>query len=180
MVESMTAVTEVYAGFWIRVWAAIIDTVLVSLILFPILISVYGWKYFDPGAFVTGPLDFLVSWVLPAIAVITFWILRSATPGKMVIGARIVDARTGARPSTAQFIGRYFAYFVSAFPLGLGLVWVGIDSRKQGWHDKLAGTVVVRKAPQRHSLTQFIGRHRRLARLKADRPVCSVAERLSS
>jgi uncharacterized RDD family membrane protein YckC len=155
MLESMTAVTEVYAGFWIRVWAAIIDTVLVSLLLFPILISVYGWEYFDPGAFVTGPLDFLVSWVFPAIAVITFWILRSATPGKMVIGARIVDARTGARPSTAQCIGRYFGYFVSTLPLGLGLIWVGIDSRKQGWHDKLARTVVVRKVRQRSGAVSY-------------------------
>ncbi len=143
--QAAAAVTEVYAGFWIRVWAAIIDTVLLSLILFPILISAYGWEYFAPGALVTGPPDFLVSWVFPAIAVITFRILRSATPGKIVIGARIVDASPGARPSTAQCIGRYFGYFVSILPLGLGLVWVGIDSRKQGWHDKLAHTVVVRK-----------------------------------
>ena len=145
MAESTTAESGVYAGFWIRVWAAIIDSVLVSLILIPILVSVYGWKYFEPGGSATGLVNFLLSWVFPAIAVIAFWILRSATPGKMVIGARIVDARTGAPPSTAQCIGRYFGYFLSTFPLGLGLIWVGIDSRKQGWHDKLAGTVVVRK-----------------------------------
>ncbi|MEO8407836.1 MAG: RDD family protein, partial [Oxalobacteraceae bacterium] len=35
-------------------------------------------------------------------------------------------------------------YFVSALPFCLGLIWVGLDKRKQGWHDKLAGTVVVR------------------------------------
>ena len=145
MVESTTTETEADAGFWIRVWAAIIDSVLACLILVPILVSVYGWTYFDPGASSSGLLDFLLSWVFPAVAVVAFWILRSATPGKMLIGARIIDARTGAHPSTAQFIGRYFAYFLSTVPLGLGLIWVGIDSRKQGWHDKLAGTVVVRK-----------------------------------
>ena len=60
------------------------------------------------------------------------------------IGARIVDAKTGDKPSTGQLIGRYFAYYVSVIPLFLGMVWVAFDPRKQGWHDKLAGTVVVR------------------------------------
>ncbi len=41
-------------------------------------------------------------------------------------------------------IGRYFGYYVSILPLMLGIIWVGIDKRKQGWHDKLAGTVVIR------------------------------------
>jgi uncharacterized RDD family membrane protein YckC len=36
-------------------------------------------------------------------------------------------------------------YYVSAIPFGLGLLWVGIDPKKQGWHDKLAGTVVIRR-----------------------------------
>ena len=61
----------------------------------------------------------------------------------MVIGAKIVDAKTGA-PSTGQLIGRYFGYYVSILPFFLGIVWVGIDAKKQGFHDKLAGTVVVR------------------------------------
>jgi uncharacterized RDD family membrane protein YckC len=62
----------------------------------------------------------------------------------MVTGLTIVDAKTGDKPSTGQFIGRYFGYYVSTIPLLLGLIWVGIDRRKQGWHDKLAGTVVIR------------------------------------
>ncbi len=92
-----------------------------------------------------GSADFFRSYVLPAIAVIVFWIYKSATPGKMAISAKIVDAETGENPSTAQCIGRYFAYFVSIFPLCLGIFWVAFDKKKQGWHDKLAGTVVVRK-----------------------------------
>ena len=63
----------------------------------------------------------------------------------MVISAKIVDAQTGEKPSLGQFIGRYFAYYVSTIPFGLGLIWVAFDRRKQGWHDKLAGTVVIRK-----------------------------------
>ncbi len=47
--------------------------------------------------------------------------------------------------SNGQAIGRYLAYYVSSIPLGLGLLWVAFDRRKQGWHDKLAGTFVIRK-----------------------------------
>lgn len=64
----------------------------------------------------------------------------------MAVSAKIVDAATGQAPTTAQFVGRYFAYFVSLLPLGLGYLWVAFDGKKQGWHDKLAGTVVVREA----------------------------------
>ena len=84
-----------------------------------------------------------MTWVLPAVAVIVFWIYRSATPGKIILGIRIVDAQTGDKPSTGQLIGRYFAYYVSAIPLMLGFLWIAFDRRKQGWHDKLAGTVVI-------------------------------------
>ncbi len=51
---------------------------------------------------------------------------------------------TGGKSSTAQFIIRYLGYYVSIIPLFLGIIWVGIDKRKQGFHDKLAGTVVLR------------------------------------
>ena len=60
----------------------------------------------------------------------------------------IVDSRTGEKPSSGQMIGRYLAYYLSMLPFFLGFIWVAIDERKQGWHDKLARTVVVRKAKQ--------------------------------
>ena len=137
-----------YAGFWVRIGAAMIDTILLMLITFPLLISHYGWEYLDPeqSGFIAGPLDVLISWVLPAIAIIVFWISKQATPGKMAVSAKIVDATSGNAPSPAQFIGRYVAYFVAVLPLGLGILWVAFDKRKQGWHDKLAGTVVVRQS----------------------------------
>ncbi len=62
------------------------------------------------------------------------------------MAAEIVDAATGGKPSSRQLVLRYVGYYVSTVPLFLGLIWVGLDSRKQGWHDKLAGTVVVSKA----------------------------------
>jgi uncharacterized RDD family membrane protein YckC len=141
-----------YAGFWLRVAASIIDSVLLLAITLPLLVSIYGWEYFDgtQAAFVAGTADFLITWIIPAVAVIVFWAYKSATPGKMMLSARIVDATTGQPPSVAQSIGRYFAYYISLLPLGLGFLWVAFDKRKQGWHDKLASTVVIRtKARQR-------------------------------
>ena len=88
--------------------------------------------------------NILINGLLPAIVVILFWVWRDATPGKMAIGAKIVDAKTGGKPSTGQFIGRYLSYYISSFVLLLGFIWVGFDAKKQGWHDKLAGTLVVR------------------------------------
>jgi len=137
-----------YVGFWLRVWASIIDTVLMLIIIAPLLSWIYGIDYWVSERIILGPADFLLTWVLPAVAVILFWIYRQATPGKMAIGARIVDATSGGKPTTGQLIGRYFGYFVSTLPLLIGLIWVGIDKRKQGFHDMLAQTVVVRtKSP---------------------------------
>jgi uncharacterized RDD family membrane protein YckC len=73
----------------------------------------------------------------------------------MAIGARIMDARTGGKPSTGQLIGRYFAYYVSTLALLLGFIWIAFDSRKQGWHDKLAGTLVVRDVTPRSNVVEF-------------------------
>ena len=134
-----------YAGFWIRVWAAIIDSVLAMMITYPFLFLIYGWDYFYIRQTVVfaGAADFIISWVFPAVAVVTFWLYRQATPGKMAFSIRIVDAVSGSSPSNGQLIIRYLAYFVSGLPLGLGFLWIAFDKRKQGWHDKLAGTVVV-------------------------------------
>lgn len=133
-----------YAGFWIRVGATLVDTLLIMAITFPLLVLIYGWKYLGSESLVAGPADFLISWVLPAAGAVWFWTRKQATPGKMALSLHVVDADSGAALSVGQSIGRYLAYFVSMIPFGLGLIWVGFDSRKQGWHDKLARSVVIR------------------------------------
>lgn len=136
-----------YVGFWARVLAALIDTVWMLLIIVPVIWWAYGADYIalmvDTNFFV-GPVDLLAQYVFPAVAVVIFWLTRSATPGKMVIGAIVVDAVTLGKLGTGQAILRYLGYYVSTIPLLLGLIWVGFDSRKQGWHDKIAGTLVIR------------------------------------
>ena len=133
-----------YVGFWIRVVASLIDSLLALLVIAPIGYLVFGSRYFSGSGTFKGPSDLLISIALPASLTILFWFARQATPGKMMFSSRIVDADTGDVPSSGQWLLRYLGYFVSMLGLGLGFIWVGIDKRKQGWHDKIARTVVVR------------------------------------
>jgi uncharacterized RDD family membrane protein YckC len=139
----MTSREPRYVGFWMRVFASIIDSLILVVFIGLIAFAVYGMQYVrlsSEGK--TLMFDLLVQGLLPALAVIVFWRYRSATPGKMLISAKIVDAETLGTPSTGQLIGRYFAYIVSCIFM-LGFIWIAFDKRKQGWHDKLAGTVVI-------------------------------------
>jgi uncharacterized RDD family membrane protein YckC len=133
-----------YVGFWARVWAAFLDMLVFVLFSVPVLYAIHGREYFKSDVIMRGPVDFLNTFVLASAVAILFWIIYSATPGKMASSVKIVDARTGEKPKPRQFFIRYLGYFLSALPLGLGFLWIAIDSRKQGWHDKLAGTVVIR------------------------------------
>ena len=132
-----------YSGFWPRVGASLIDGLLICILTYPILISVYGWAYFETDEIIVGATDFILSWVFPLVATILLWTYKQATPGKMAISAKIVDADTGGKPTLQQYIIRYLGYIVAMIPLCLGLFWVAWDKRKQGWHDKLANTVVI-------------------------------------
>lgn len=133
-----------YAGFWIRSGAVLIDTLILMLIISVPLTLIYGANYWSDELLVHGVWDLLLSYVLPIAATIWFWVRFSATPGKMALKLKVVDAKTGEKPSTGQSFIRYVGYYVSLLPLMLGFIWAGVDKRKQGFHDKLAGTVVVR------------------------------------
>jgi uncharacterized RDD family membrane protein YckC len=62
----------------------------------------------------------------------------------MLLGLRIVDAEDGSAPGMRALVLRYLGYLVAALPLCLGYLWMLWDPRRQGWHDKMARTVVVR------------------------------------
>ena len=92
--------------------------------------------------------------IVSCLYTVGFWICKRATPGKRIIRAKIIDARTGGWPTNAQFLVRYIGYIILALPLWLGFIWVSLplclgfiwaafDKRKQGWHDKIARTIVI-------------------------------------
>jgi uncharacterized RDD family membrane protein YckC len=132
-----------YAGFWIRVAAALIDTVLLSILIGIPLTLIYGSDYWTSEELVAGFWD-AVFYIVPIVITVWFWVKYLGTPGKMLLRLRVIDADTGQSISTAKGIGRYLGYYISAIPFLLGFVWVAFDKRKQGLHDKLAGTYVVR------------------------------------
>jgi uncharacterized RDD family membrane protein YckC len=127
-----------YAGFWPRAAALAIDWLIVTVTVTPVMVLGFGIREVEPGEWWELALAAAL-----AITVIGFWRYCGATPGKLALGLRIVDASTGEPPSTARLVIRFFAYLVSAFPLYLGFLWAAVDRRKQGWHDKIAGTIVV-------------------------------------
>lgn len=133
-----------YAGFWVRLAASLIDVILGLIVILIPLILIYGNDYLLDETAVKGFWDVFFNYFFPIVITVWFWLRYMATPGKMVMKLKVVDAKTGNKLSVGQAIGRYFAYIPAMLPLGLGLIWVGIDKKKQGWHDKLAGTVVIR------------------------------------
>jgi uncharacterized RDD family membrane protein YckC len=145
--------SERYAGFWIRVFANVLDGLLLAAINQALLFATGGWRVFGGGeglglgaiALVLGSSDIVVAGILPPVVIIGFWIALGASPGKLMLRLRIVDEPTGGRPTAWQCIGRYFMALIGILCVGLGYLWIAIDPRKQGWHDKLVRTLVVRR-----------------------------------
>lgn len=92
-----------------------------------------------------GYADFLINYTLPFIATVLFWYYKSVATREMALNIKIVNANDGGKLSVGQLIGRYFAYIPAMLVFLIGIIWVAFDKRKQGWHDKLAGTVVIIK-----------------------------------
>lgn len=69
---------------------------------------------------------------------------RGQTPGKMLVGTRVVDEANGTAIGYRRALGRRLVYLLGGLPLYLGWLWCLWDRRNQTWHDKAAGSVVVR------------------------------------
>jgi len=133
-----TAVTGARAGFWIRAGAYLIDGIIV-VVVGSILNSVLA---LDPTLAGNG-LGQLISLVY-------FTVLWSSNGGGQTIGMRVLKLKViktdGSELTLVQSFIRYVGLIISAIPLGIGLIWVAFDAEKQGWHDKIAGTYVVKTA----------------------------------
>jgi uncharacterized RDD family membrane protein YckC len=83
-----------------------------------------------------------LGFVINALYFVIFWAATGQSPGKMVVGIKIVRTN-GSRVNWTHAILRYIGYIVSGLALSLGYAWIAFDARRQGWHDKMADTVVV-------------------------------------
>jgi uncharacterized RDD family membrane protein YckC len=122
--ELLDAATLPRAGFWIRMLALLIDLILVGVAL--------SWLHHGKGM-----LLFLATY--GAI----MWKLKGTTIGGIVCDLKVV--RIGGGPlDWGTAIVRALGCFLSLVVCGLGFIWIAVDHDHQAWHDKIAGTVVVR------------------------------------
>lgn len=153
--------TELYpAGFGIRLAAMLIDNLVLSIALTPVSLLFFGRETLTDEQLQTmmlnqdfsalfNPNEVLLLQILTLIITVFFWVKYAGTPGKRWLGIRVVDAQTGGNLTATQSILRYVGYFLSALPLCLGFFWVLFDDKNQGWHDKIAGTMVIEDKPPR-------------------------------
>lgn len=131
--------SRAYGGFWIRLFAFMVDGLVIgALVAFLGLVAL--------GRTVTQ------TWALPtvetAVGFVYLTTCWSIIGGGQTLGMRLFGLRVVGTDGTPIGLGaaiiRWVGIVVSAAMLLLGLAWIAVDPRKQGWHDKLAGTVVVR------------------------------------
>ncbi|MCD9027348.1 RDD family protein [Luteimonas sp. BDR2-5] len=144
----------VYAGFWKRVAAYVIDSLIVGfagMIIGGLVGGVIGGIAGASGAFDAGALIAiqivanLLSILISAAYYAGFHASSmQATLGKMAVGIKVVRV-DGSRISLARGIGRYFATILSTLILGIGFLMAGFTQRKQALHDIVCDTLVVDK-----------------------------------
>lgn len=134
--------TSVYAGFWRRVAASILDGVLLSLISLPLTLALGGYDaWADPeqvAGLSTG--NTVIGWLYAALMESS---TKQATVGKMALGIIVTDL-DGNRIGFGRATGRHFAKILSALILGIGFLMAAFTERKQALHDMVAGTLVMR------------------------------------
>ena len=146
----------VYAGFWKRTAAYVIDSMIagiVSGLLGGLVGGVMGAFLLNGANLAGNSSGFILIQVVSnligiAIGVAYFAGFHSsasmATLGKMAIGIKVVRSN-GERIGFLRGMGRYFALFVSGITLGIGFFMAGFTERKRALHDMLCDTLVVDK-----------------------------------
>jgi uncharacterized RDD family membrane protein YckC len=146
-----------YGGFWRRLVAYAIDKVILyftSLFLLVVAFLALGRGGFSLSSIAaTGdiPRGMGLFVVIYAIAMFVtdmiyfIWFHGSVgqTPGKMLLGLRVIQASGEQMTFSAAFL-RWVGTLVSGLFLSLGYLWIAVDGKKQGWHDKIAATLVIR------------------------------------
>lgn len=140
-----------YAGFWRRMSAFILDAVWATVVVFlPMAYMNNQLESVTSDFFVRNSYGVVYGFsvfqmAIPLIMWFAFLIYLQATPGKKVINTYVADATTGDRPSLLQLFILYIGYLISLLPFGLGLFWIGWNRKKQGWHNILSRTVVLQR-----------------------------------
>jgi uncharacterized RDD family membrane protein YckC len=138
----------VYAGFWIRVLAWIIDAIALGIIT-SALGPAFGTGTVVPLEDGRFAVDYGASGLGSLVGLVYFvgmWAWRGQTLGMMPFNLKVLRADDGGPVDIVRALLRYVGLVISFVVILIGVIWVAFDSRKQGWHDKMASTVVVRPA----------------------------------
>ena len=145
-----------YGGFWIRVVAYIIDAIVLTIASIPIglIFGISMMASLDPTAATDQEAMLGANLLANLLSIVLGWLYYAlmessamqATLGKKALGMIVTD-ESGQRIGFGRATGRYFAKILSALILLIGFIMVAFTERKQGLHDKLAGTLVVRGEP---------------------------------
>lgn len=145
-----------YAGFTTRLVALIIDrlivagTISITAVVIDLVLKALGLDELlgtqGQASLIMPVFAALLTLSIPIAYDIGFWLLAGQTPGKRVMGLRIVRT-DGQRLTLGNCVRRTIGYWISAI-LFLGYLWVLVDNRRQGFHDKIAGTFVVYTWPE--------------------------------
>jgi uncharacterized RDD family membrane protein YckC len=146
-----------YAGFWIRFVSSLIDGIIMGVVAGIVQVVLFGSLYLIPAS-QSGrvPDPTAIGSALGLIGIVyviqialastyeAFFIAKlGATPGKMVIGVKVLRP-DGSPVSLGRAYGRYFAKFISALTLLIGFIMAGFDSQKRALHDMICDTRVVK------------------------------------
>jgi uncharacterized RDD family membrane protein YckC len=136
-------------GFGKRLGAALIDGFLVAIftgivIMVVALIGAIIGMFHPNGSSPFGPLLFGLLLVLSVLYYVIAWARTGQTVGMSLIGLKVI-AKDGSQVGFGKAILRYIGYIVSGLVLSIGFLWIVFDGKRQGWHDKIAGTYVIRE-----------------------------------
>lgn len=133
-----------YGGFWKRLAAFLIDALILSAINIPV--AMLMGDAVRPRAGVSISYAFSVSYLASTVLALVYYgyflSQKAATPGKMLMGLKVVTA-SGGRIGVGRAIARYFAYIVSGVLLCIGYLMIAFDSQKRALHDYICGTRVI-------------------------------------
>lgn len=134
-----------YAGFGVRFLAILIDALAIGL-LSAALIPITGAQITTTtnGVVTVNVVGNAWSTLIGLVYFVGFWAWRGQTVGMMPFNMQVVGVADGKKIDVVRGLLRYVGLIISIIPLFLGLIWAAFDARKQGWHDKIASTVVIR------------------------------------
>lgn len=131
-----------FAGFGSRFIGYVVDSIFLGLVALVGGLS-YGIVANLDNAAILNAISSILALLTPCYYV-AFWALAGATPGKIMLGMRIVGPSGDINGiGWGRAILRLFGYVVSSFFFYLGYIWIAFDSEHRGWHDRIAGTHVV-------------------------------------